>query len=149
MTHAVPWALLVFGTASCAASSKTPDAPESTATETTLTVTSPEADLPVSLSGTHPGTLRLRVVRVVNPSNQGVSIAVALRRDGAEQVIGTVALYPADQPGTFLLSLPPPVADLLGRPDGAPRLHLRLQSSVVDRPLVEPLKVVVTAPVWR
>jgi hypothetical protein len=129
-----------------------PDERPRVGVETMLTASTPEGDLPLPPSARAPSALRLPVAHVENPSLQGVAIQVTLRWSipggSDERTIGTVALFPSDQPGTFNLPLPAEVKDLLAHP-GSGKIHVRLRSSVAGGTLVEPLKVVFGDPMWR
>src|SRR5262249_52338725 len=113
----------------------------------------PAADFDLAAPKDAPTALRIVVVRVENPSKQGVSIASALRAQGpgteaAARTLGTVTLYPSDQPGAFTVTLPPEARADLARAAAA-RVTLTLQSAVTGRPLAAPLAVVVATPSWR
>jgi hypothetical protein len=135
---------------SCAASGRMPDG---AAMEATLSASAPEHEFALPSVTDPPTSIRISVVRVANPSRQGVTIVVGLRWTGpqgtVDSPVGAVGLYPSDQPATFLVPLPSDARALLARKNGSARLVIRLQSPVPSQPLAEPLQVVFGDPAWR
>lgn len=49
--------------------------------------------------------VEIRIVEIVNPKQTPLSLRVRYRpRDGTEVLLGSIAPYPADNPGTFLVA---------------------------------------------
>jgi hypothetical protein len=82
----------------------------------------------------------LTVVDVVNPDRRGIDIEVAIQGpDSAIQRVplGSIALFPVDQGGTFSLRLPPAALHLLRTGDGPVNLLVTLapdpEAGLTDR----------------
>jgi len=107
-----------------------------------LSLGAPTAEtVPASVSGT-PQTLQLEVSRIDNPTRQAFSIAVSFMA-AAPIMIGSVALYPPDQPARLTL-LVPPAAQAAIAATQPPRFRVSLQPVANDRPLVAPLQISVS-----
>jgi hypothetical protein len=140
---------MLIALVSCVGSSRANGVPKREGTRLTLTASAPGGDLPLPSGTSAPAVLRLPIVSVENPSKQGIAVHVTLRGTGlagsVESVIGTVALYPSDQPGTFTLSIPADAKEQLAQKSSSMRVHVELGSPVTDRPLVPPLSITIGA----
>jgi hypothetical protein len=120
---------------------------------TTLTATNPAQDFPLPATTSAATRVHLAVLRIDNPSHQGVTIHVELRAGESRlSPIGTVTLYPSDRPASFDLRLPPDAKKHLQTQDPQTRalnLHIKLISPATGRKLVEPLSVVIGPLDWR
>lgn len=90
--------------------------------------------------------LEVTVTEVRNPDREPVTLALALIVDGgAPAPLSNVSLFPADQPGRFLVRLPSAVASTL---DASRERTVELTASLVRGPASgpsSPLSLVVTA----
>jgi len=120
-----------------------------------LTTGAPRLDLPLAALPA-PATLTLTIAAIDNPGGQGFSLAAsvvwsspAAGATAIEEPIGSVAPYPASNPGSFVLGVPEAARKALSRGDGTLALRLALQPIAADRPLAEPLRVTLGDPIWR
>lgn len=144
---------LIGAALACAAEPRAIDQPDPTMLTTQLTASAPRQDLAVAAFASAPANLALTVAAIDNPAAIAFSVAVAVawRGDGApiEVALGSVTPFPADRPGTFLISIAEPARALLVRKDGRLTARVELQPIAADRPLAEPLRVSLGELRWR
>ena len=121
---------------------------------TVLTASAPHQELPLATVAAKPATVTLTIAAIDNPSSQAFSLAASVAwtsNDGHRTVepLRRVTPYPPNRPGSFVIALDAPVRSLFGRGDGQLALVLALQPIATDRPLIEPLRVSISPPVWR
>jgi len=142
----------------CAADTRSPDPRDpgdpTQKTHVILTAGAPRQDLALSALATPPATLTLTIAAIDNPSSQafslGASVMWSATGAGAiEETIGSIAPYPATEPGSFALGVPEAARRTLARSDGQLSLRLSLQPIAADRPLADPLRVTLGDPAWR
>lgn len=76
---------------------------------------------PASAGQVRPRFVRVHVTAVTNPARVGLSLELRYRLAERETLLGTVSLFPADNPGRFIVPT-------LGRLEGAGQLVLTLVS---------------------
>jgi len=115
-----------------------------------LTPSAPEVEV-VPERGGAPEVLELRVVSIVNPAGQGVSVGVVLETvagdDGgqSEYDLGRVSVFPPDRPSNFALRVPEAAVRDLTEGGRQATAVLHLDPASAGRPLDEPLRLVVAA----
>lgn len=119
-----------------------------------LTASSPRHELPLAVFAVAPTAVTLTIAAIDNPSSQAFSLAAGVvwtSRGGRRTVepLRPVTPFPPSRPGSFVIMLDAPVRSLLGHSDGHLALQLAVQPIAADRPLAEPLRVSISAPVWR
>jgi hypothetical protein len=114
-------------------------------------VTPPGAGLGVMRGA--PELLELSILSIRNPASQSFSIkatVLAPELAGAGVIdIGRFTPYPPDATGTYLAAVPAALRSLVVAQARTARVRLTLVATSPDRPLAEPLEVVVSPPVWR
>ena len=144
----------------CAADTRSPDPrdpgdpPSQKMHGIILTASTPQQDLAILALPAAPGTLTLTIATIDNPSSQAFSVGASVSWSNAgtgaiEETIGSVTPFPATQPGSFALGVSEAARRLLSRSNGQLSLRLSLQPIASDRPLAEPLRVILDDPAWR
>jgi hypothetical protein len=137
----------------CSSDPKPIDQPDPTVHTAILSAGAPRQDLALAALATAPDDLVLTIAAIDSPAGVAFSVAarVVWRGDAApiEAALGSVTPFPADRPGTFLLSVPDPARALLVRKDGRLSLRVELQPIAADRPLAESLRVTLGELRWR
>lgn len=136
---------------------KTVEAPASPAL--TLTHEHPLSSLPVAANVLTSGSevLEVAITKVVNPSRIPVVIFVYLSNTGKGKsepekiLIGNFSLYPADQPGTFLLNPAPAVRKLSAEKSfGDTDVRLVFEMNRLDETAAwTPVELTIAQPKWR
>lgn len=159
------WALCFSGTNCGAAKVRSPQTPElkagnePAAPPVTLTPEHAANSFPVEANALSNDTevLEVPITKVVNPSRTPVEIYVYLSNVGKgksepdKSLIGNFSLYPADQPGTFLLNPAPAIRKLFAEKppnDTGVRLIFELKRLDEARPWT-PVEVTIAQPKWR
>jgi hypothetical protein len=103
---------------------------------------------PVVASGI-PVVVSLPLKTVDNPANIGFSIAVSVQSPGSETVrIGSVGLYPADQPGKFVLRVNTALKKLQRTGDALSQAQLVLELKVAPQSKADRLAVEIGPLQW-
>jgi hypothetical protein len=158
------WALCFSGTNCGAAKVPSPQtnlkpANEPAAPTVTLTPEHASNSFPVeaTILTSDPEILEVAVTKVVNPSRAAVNIFVYLantpkaKSESEKQPVGNFSLYPADQPGKFLLNPAPAIEKLCGdNPSKDVGLRLVFELKQLDQTAARPpLEVTIAEPKWR
>jgi len=102
--------------------------------------------------------LEVEITKVVNPAATPVTILVSLADSKADKVekepnsIGNFSLYPADQPGKFLLRATPALrrASTANGTGKSPDMRLVFEMKRIDESRAwTPLEVTISQPKWR
>jgi hypothetical protein len=165
MAALITWALCFSGTNCGAAKVQGPQTREQkTGNEpavptVTLTPEHPSNSFPVDANvlASEPDVLEVAVTKVVNASRTAVTVFVYLAnitKGGSEPektMIGNFSLYPADQPGTFLLNPAPAVRRLAAeKRAGETDVRLVFELKRVDETAAwTPVEVTIAQPKWR
>ncbi len=159
------WALCFSGAHCGAAKVHGPQTPapnaahETAAATVTLTPEHPRDSFPVetSMLANDAEILEVAITKVTNPSRTAVGIFVYLSnaaqgKSEAEKIlIGNFDLYPADQPGTFVLNPAPAVEKLCGeKPSKDVEVRLVFELKRLDETAAwTPAEVTIAQPRWR
>jgi len=141
---------LLFALGTCAPTATELNMPISA----TLTASAPEQDFDVISFVRSPGTLAISASQIVNPLMQAFTVVASVLSSGLDggliaEEIGRVTPYPADRPGTFMLSVPPAARQILVGKQARLRVRLSLAPVSPERPLTEPIGVTFSRLVWH
>lgn len=107
--------------------------------------------VPPEVLKTPPAKLAIQVTKVVNPKQTPIAFFVYLRsskQDQGKKLVGNFALFPADQPGTFLLDPSKALRFYRTMPGSAEvRLIIELKRVNESQPWT-PIEVTVAPPIW-
>jgi hypothetical protein len=159
------WALCFSGTNCGAARVQSPQTREPktesdpAAPTVTLTPEHPSNSFPVEANvlTSDPEILEVAVTKVVNPSRTAIDVSVYLTKavkgksEPEQTLIGNFSLYPADQPGTFMLNPAPAIEKLCGeKPAGDAEVRLVFDlKQLHETKLSTPLELTIAQPKWR
>jgi hypothetical protein len=133
---------------------------ESPAPQLVLTAEKPVGAVPIAASvfDSKAQVLVVEVTKVNNPGGTPVTISVSLASNhkdktaGKSQAVGNFSLYPADQPGKFLLNAAPALRQLAlvnkdAKTNGA-RLVFEMKK-IHEQQAATPIELTIAPPKWR
>jgi hypothetical protein len=155
MRRAPACTLFLWFAAACTSSSRPVEMPDASPRgEVLLTAEVFSKELPLGAVPEAPSALEVALLRITNPSGEAFSVRLSLSVPGPQGDtravdVGSFTPYPADQAGSYLVTISEPAGELLKSATPDTRLRVTLEPVAPDRSLPRPLEVVVSQPVWR